>query len=230
MKFLCALCVLCGLVSSGVALDREAFTFTKYDLEIRLEPEQQRLGARGKITLRNDSGHPQKIAALFYNIVLEDVNGVINGVAGSGQLFWEKKPAKLVAWEQSRLHQRPTHLPEKKERRVSSESSSERVENLAAMEKLYASVDASSGPYGGYVSPRSAPLRNFITDFQENATFNTTEGLKAAKRFIAWEQDPRIAIQNLQRHLTAERDGSEYPNWDRLQTASGVHDISEFLS
>ncbi|HKM46120.1 MAG TPA: hypothetical protein VJX69_00945 [Terriglobales bacterium] len=46
------------------ALEREAFTITKYDLEIRLEPEQQRLGARGKITLRNDSDHPQKIAAL----------------------------------------------------------------------------------------------------------------------------------------------------------------------
>ena len=31
---------------------------------MRLEPEQQRLGARGKITLRNDSGQPQKIVAL----------------------------------------------------------------------------------------------------------------------------------------------------------------------
>jgi hypothetical protein len=64
MRFLCALCVLCGLGSSAVAIDREAFTFTKYDLEIRLEPEQQRLGARGKITLRNDSALPQKIAVL----------------------------------------------------------------------------------------------------------------------------------------------------------------------
>jgi aminopeptidase N len=64
MRFLCALCVLCGLGSSTVAIDREAFTFTKYDLEIRLEPEQQRLGARGKITLRNDSTQPQKIAVL----------------------------------------------------------------------------------------------------------------------------------------------------------------------
>jgi hypothetical protein len=45
-------------------LEREAFTIAKYDLEIRLEPEQQRLGARGKITLRNDSAHPQKIVAL----------------------------------------------------------------------------------------------------------------------------------------------------------------------
>jgi aminopeptidase N len=67
MKFLCALCVLCvlcGLVSSAVAIDREAFTFAKYDLEIRLEAQQQRLGARGKITLRNDSAQPQKIAVL----------------------------------------------------------------------------------------------------------------------------------------------------------------------
>jgi hypothetical protein len=33
-------------------------------LEIRLEPEQQRLGARGKITLRNDSTQPRKVVAL----------------------------------------------------------------------------------------------------------------------------------------------------------------------
>ena len=64
MKSLCVLCVLCGFASAAWALEREAFTITKYDLEIRLEPEQQRLGARGKIALRNDSAHPQKIAAL----------------------------------------------------------------------------------------------------------------------------------------------------------------------
>ena len=64
MKSLCVLCVLCGLGLSASALDREAFTFTKYDLEVRLEPEQSRLGARGKITLRNDSAQPQKIAVL----------------------------------------------------------------------------------------------------------------------------------------------------------------------
>jgi len=64
MKLLCVLWVLCGLSSLLPALDREAFTVAKYDLEVRLEPKQQRLGARGKITLRNDSTHPQKIAAL----------------------------------------------------------------------------------------------------------------------------------------------------------------------
>jgi hypothetical protein len=46
------------------SLDREAFTLTKYDLDVRVEPDQQRLGARGRITLRNDSPVPQKIAVL----------------------------------------------------------------------------------------------------------------------------------------------------------------------
>jgi hypothetical protein len=64
MKFLSVLCVFCSFASVAKALDREAFSVAKYDLEIRLEPDQQRLGARGRITLRNDSRQPQKIAAL----------------------------------------------------------------------------------------------------------------------------------------------------------------------
>jgi hypothetical protein len=58
------LCVLCISVVSCFSLDREAFTFTNYDLHVRIEPEQQRLGVRGKITLRNDSSIPQKIVIL----------------------------------------------------------------------------------------------------------------------------------------------------------------------
>jgi len=46
------------------SLDREAFTFTNYNLDIRIEPEQQRIGVRGKITLRNDSALPQKYLCL----------------------------------------------------------------------------------------------------------------------------------------------------------------------
>jgi hypothetical protein len=64
MRLLGWLGLLCGLVAPAAAINREAFTITRYDLEVRLEPEQQRLGARGKITLRNDSAHPQKVAAL----------------------------------------------------------------------------------------------------------------------------------------------------------------------
>lgn len=58
------LCVLFASLLSCFALDREAFTFTNYDLNVRIEPEQQRLGVRGKVTLRNDSSTPQKIAVL----------------------------------------------------------------------------------------------------------------------------------------------------------------------
>ena len=58
-RFLCVLCVFCG-ATAGFALDRDAFTFTKYDLEVRLDPESHQLAARGKITLRNDSAEPQK--------------------------------------------------------------------------------------------------------------------------------------------------------------------------
>src|SRR5579862_1049832 len=58
---ICALCVLCG---EALALDREAFTFTTYDLDVRIEPDQQRLGVRGKLTVRNDSATPQADLAL----------------------------------------------------------------------------------------------------------------------------------------------------------------------
>jgi hypothetical protein len=58
------LCFLSASVMNAFALDREAFTFTNYDLNVRIDPAQQRLGVRGKITLRNDSSAPQKIAVL----------------------------------------------------------------------------------------------------------------------------------------------------------------------
>jgi hypothetical protein len=60
---LCVLCVLWGEAFVS-ALDREAFTFSKYDLDVRIEPDQQRLGVRGKLTLRNDSTTPQTDLAL----------------------------------------------------------------------------------------------------------------------------------------------------------------------
>lgn len=47
-----------------VFLDREAFSITNYDLNLQIDPAQHRLGARGKITLRNDTNAPQKIAVL----------------------------------------------------------------------------------------------------------------------------------------------------------------------
>src|SRR4051794_3412478 len=62
-KFVCIVFVVCSSLCAN-ALDRSAFTFTKYDLNVRVEPDQQRLGVRGKITLRNDSASPQRSLSL----------------------------------------------------------------------------------------------------------------------------------------------------------------------
>jgi hypothetical protein len=65
MKFRFTLLSLLLLGASAAnALDREAFSFTNYDLNVQVEPEQHRLGVRGKVTLRNDSSTLQKIAVL----------------------------------------------------------------------------------------------------------------------------------------------------------------------
>ena len=71
MKLLCALCLLWGLALPVFALDREAFTFTNYHLDVRVEPEQQRLGVRGRITLRNDSPAVQKNLVLQISSTLD---------------------------------------------------------------------------------------------------------------------------------------------------------------
>ncbi|MGA9800012.1 MAG: hypothetical protein WBQ68_13465 [Terriglobales bacterium] len=64
MKFLRIFCLLCGLVGQARAIDREAFSFTRYDLDVRTETEQQRLAVRGRITLLNNSATPEKALAL----------------------------------------------------------------------------------------------------------------------------------------------------------------------
>ncbi|MGA9507836.1 MAG: hypothetical protein WBV55_04220, partial [Candidatus Sulfotelmatobacter sp.] len=61
---LCVFYLPFAFAPNAFSIDREAFTFTHYDLNVRIEPAQQRLGARGKITLRNDSPAPQKLAVL----------------------------------------------------------------------------------------------------------------------------------------------------------------------
>ncbi|HKW26132.1 MAG TPA: hypothetical protein VJN48_10140 [Terriglobales bacterium] len=61
---LLAFLVLACTSACFAALDRGAFTFTNYDLELRVDPQGQALAARGKITLRNDSSQPQTVAAM----------------------------------------------------------------------------------------------------------------------------------------------------------------------
>jgi hypothetical protein len=65
------LCILLVCRVSGFCIDREAFTFTNYNLNLQIDPEQHRLGARGRITLRNDSQTPQKIVVLQISSTLD---------------------------------------------------------------------------------------------------------------------------------------------------------------
>ena len=86
MKALLVLWVLCGLLAQAHALDREAFTFTSYNLEVGIEPEQQRMSARGKIALRNDSALPQK------NLTLQ-----ISSTLGWRSIQFDGKPVQFVS-------------------------------------------------------------------------------------------------------------------------------------
>jgi len=60
-RYLCVLCALCGSV---FAIDREAFTFTDYNLTAHLDPGFHVLRSMGTIILRNDSDKPEHIAVL----------------------------------------------------------------------------------------------------------------------------------------------------------------------
>jgi hypothetical protein len=60
-SLLCVVCLLCG---SAFALDRNAFSFQKYDLELRVDPAAQAVSARGRITLRNESKEGQRELSL----------------------------------------------------------------------------------------------------------------------------------------------------------------------
>ncbi|HMJ22102.1 MAG TPA: hypothetical protein VK513_09340, partial [Terriglobales bacterium] len=71
MKCLRVLCVVYGLLVPAYAIDREAFTFTNYNLDVQIEPEQQRLAVRGRVTLRNDSPAPQKSLSLQISSTLD---------------------------------------------------------------------------------------------------------------------------------------------------------------
>ena len=82
---LCA--VLLCLIAGGDAqqktapdtLDRNAFTFLNWNLNLRIEPASESLFARGKVTLRNDSERPQKHASLQISSSLRWASIRLNG-------------------------------------------------------------------------------------------------------------------------------------------------------
>ena len=46
-------------VKSGITdVEREAVTFTRYALDVRLQPDQHGMAVRAQITIRNDGDHP----------------------------------------------------------------------------------------------------------------------------------------------------------------------------
>jgi hypothetical protein len=66
-----AVLLLFFLTVAASALDRNAFSFRNYDLEIRLDPAAEALSARGKITVTNISDVPQSALALQISSTLE---------------------------------------------------------------------------------------------------------------------------------------------------------------
>lgn len=75
MKFLRLVCVLssllCALCVSSFSLDRNAFTFTHYDLDVHVDPPKAQLKVTGTLTLRNDSPDPQRFVDLQISSSLE---------------------------------------------------------------------------------------------------------------------------------------------------------------
>lgn len=57
---LCVVALVLSCSCAASALDRNAFTFTRYELEVRITPEIHGFAVVGKVTLRNDSNAPQR--------------------------------------------------------------------------------------------------------------------------------------------------------------------------
>jgi hypothetical protein len=65
------LALLFAATATARALDRDAFTFTAYNLDVRIEPAKPLLAATGKLILRNDSATPQRVVTLQISSTLD---------------------------------------------------------------------------------------------------------------------------------------------------------------
>ncbi|HUI61983.1 MAG TPA: hypothetical protein VLX90_17290, partial [Steroidobacteraceae bacterium] len=83
-RIFAALILLAGALLPAHALDRAAFTITRYQLDVEIDRPTHVIAISGKITLRNDSKTPQKNAALQISSSLQ-----WNGIALEGKpLEW----------------------------------------------------------------------------------------------------------------------------------------------
>jgi hypothetical protein len=85
--------------NSTLAIDRDAFTITHYQLEAQVDRSSHVMAVTGKLTLRNDSKAPQKVVALqvtssfsWNSIALDDAPGAAStpavGAVGSKPVQW----------------------------------------------------------------------------------------------------------------------------------------------
>jgi hypothetical protein len=164
-----------------------------------------------------------ELANRMYTAVLEDVNALVRGDKGGGQLVWEVKPAKLLAYEQrSQVGKLATHLEEPKAKRVP-ESAESRYETIREMERAYDRLALNPN------SPRLSVLRGFINDCREHSDFDSAACLAAVKRFIE-ERNWKVAVQDLQTFLAEERDGLKHSGTKRhARSNPATRDVSEFL-
>jgi hypothetical protein len=63
-RFVLGLLLFAGTAVSSLALDRQALTVTRYQLQVQIDRTAHVIAVTGKVTLRNDSSTPQKNVAL----------------------------------------------------------------------------------------------------------------------------------------------------------------------
>src|SRR5271167_3122431 len=85
--FLLSLCIV-ALADPIRALDREAFTVSRYQLEVQVERPSHVIAVTGRLSLRNDSNSPQK------NVTLQVSSSLAwNGIAFKGEpVEWTDSP------------------------------------------------------------------------------------------------------------------------------------------
>ena len=64
MRFVIAFVLLLSAAPRTLAIDREAFTISRYQLEAQVDRTAHVIAVTGKVTLRNDSNKPQRLATL----------------------------------------------------------------------------------------------------------------------------------------------------------------------
>lgn len=70
-QILAITCAVISLCICSSALDRNAFTFVSYDLQVRVTPNAHRLATAGRVVVRNDSAASQKSISLQISSSLE---------------------------------------------------------------------------------------------------------------------------------------------------------------